>query len=169
MVHFASNVPPNILIFAPGAFAVEQISYASRQRTLSLRHQRSTGDYGCAQEENNTTTEWPEPRATNCSVFTQTIGMASPFLLLVSFLRSRQHLSFFLVPIQNSSYRIRNGLGTTLIERLQLLTKLFVQVKPSVWETPKSLCFSLQSFITPTLIYTSYLQLSLYRFIINNK
>ena len=41
--------------------------------------------------ENNTTTEWPEPRATNCSEFTQTIGMAaSPFLVLVSLLRSRQ-------------------------------------------------------------------------------
>lgn len=44
--------------------------------------------------ENNTTTEWPEPRATNCSEFTQTIGMAaSPFLVLVSLLRSRQRLS----------------------------------------------------------------------------
>ena len=99
---------------------------------------RSTGDYGCAQEENNTTTEWPEPRATNCSEFTQMIGMAaSPFLVLVSLLRSRQRLSLLalahvkvlllacsrqgshgsmlaflsLVPIQNSSYKIRNGLG----------------------------------------------------------
>ncbi len=40
--------------------------------------------------------------------------------------------------------------------------------QPSVYGARKCLSFSLWSFITPTLIYTSYLYLSLYRFIINN-
>ena len=109
-----------------------------KKATLLLRHCEVQGIMVVLKVENNTTTEWPEPRATNCSEFTQTIGMAaSPFLVLVSLLRSRQRLSLLalahvkvlllacsrqgshgsmlaflsLVPIQNSSYKIRNGLG----------------------------------------------------------
>ena len=41
--------------------------------------------------------------------------------------------------------------------------------KDRVREARKSLSFSLSSFITPTLIYRFYLQLSLYRFIIQNR
>ncbi len=40
--------------------------------------------------------------------------------------------------------------------------------QPSLWEACRFLSFSFQSFITPTLIYRSCLNFSLYRFIINN-
>jgi len=44
---------------------------------------------------------------------------------------------------------------------------MFAGYQPSVCEARKFLSFSLLSFITPTLTYTFYLYLSLYRFIIN--
>ena len=89
--------------------------------------------------ENNTTTEWPEPRATNCSEFTQTIGMAaSPFLVLVSLLRSRQRLSLLAlahvkVLLLACSRQGSHGSMLAFFFVLGPHTKLFVQNTKRSW------------------------------------
>ena len=82
--------------------------------------------------ENNTTTEWPESRATNCSEFTQTIGMAaSPFLVLVSLLRSRQRLSLLALAHVKVLLLACSCQGFSIL--LGPRTKLFVQNTKRSW------------------------------------
>ena len=114
------------------ARTVEQISYASRSaRSRKQRSFCATAKYtgfGCAQEENNTVTvTGRSPEQPTAQIYSNNRNCHSSldpcsrrsFKLSSCFLPSLVRLSFTfnvssfsLIPIQNSSYKIRNGLGT---------------------------------------------------------
>ena len=80
------------------ALAVEQISYSSSSRTLSLHFQAKYG-IGCVQEENNTDTDTGRSPEQTARIYSNDRNCDSS-------------LDPSLVLIQNSSYKIRNSLGT---------------------------------------------------------
>ena len=110
-----------------GRFAVEQISYASSSCTLSL-HQQAKYGILVVLGRRITKTQSLAGAPSELLGFTQTIGIVTGLLILArvglsscqaaSFLHLSRLLftfnisAFSLVLIQNSSYKIRNGLGT---------------------------------------------------------
>ena len=109
-----------------------------KKATLLLLHCEVQEIMVVLKAENNTTTEWPEPRATNCSEFTQTIGMAaSPYLVLVSLLCSRQRFSLIAlahVKVLLLACSLQGSHGSMLaFFVLGPHTKLFVQNTKRSW------------------------------------